>query len=99
MWTRRNEPQRLPDWQTWIRFWDILSERMQLRTIRLQLQYVGPKAEMTLGSAWVKPILKLHNLERAEVTLTLCHYWAVWEDLNQGIRSSMLRKEPTRLKN
>lgn len=50
---------------------------MQVRSTRRQVQYVGPKVEMTLGSPWVKPMLKLHNIERAEVTLTLCHYWAV----------------------
>lgn len=46
-------------------------------TVKLEVQYAGARTDMTLRSPWVRPMLKLHNLERAEVAVraavTLSH--------------------------
>ena len=83
-------------WQIWTQCWNILSQRMRLNSIRLEVVYIGSPSEVTLTNPWIRPMLELHGLQTAEVQVRFRESdisWPVFEELSEGLRSSMLSKD------
>jgi len=55
------------DWETWAQFWEIIATRMALRTLKLQLFYLGPEADLNIDAPWVAPMLMVGGVQEVEV--------------------------------
>ncbi|KAL8789187.1 MAG: hypothetical protein Q9213_001294 [Squamulea squamosa] len=80
-------------WPSWGDFWQVVDQRMQLQSFKLDVLYTGPNT--TLQSAWVQPMLQLHGLAQVSVQVKSIYDASdisLHVQLNDALERSMLQK-------